>query len=131
MIGDNKWSCLKIDEDGDVVNKTIVSIQEIITESITSKGEKEDLENKESNNEGGKGTKVFSWKMINSLKYFWMAYDVFRVHKVCYSIYGSNYLIPTLEFGIEVTPWINIASGKFDKKNKCSNLKCANLCCKI
>jgi hypothetical protein len=42
-----------------VVNKTIVSIQEIITESITSKGEKEDLANKESNNEEGKGNKVF------------------------------------------------------------------------
>ena len=59
----NKWSCLKIDEDGDVLNKTIVSIQDIITESITNKREKEDLANKESNNEEGKGTKVFFWKM--------------------------------------------------------------------
>ena len=49
-----KWSCLKIDEGGDVVNKTIVSIQEIITETIISKGEKEDLASKEPNNEEGK-----------------------------------------------------------------------------
>ena len=37
----------------------------------------------------------------------------------------------TLESWIDVAPWINIASGKFDKKNKDSPLKCANLCSKI
>ena len=33
--------------------------------------------------------------------------------------------VPTLESGIDVAP------GKFDKKNKHSPLKCANLCSKI
>ena len=37
----------------------------------------------------------------------------------------------TLESGINVAPWINVASGKFDKKNKRSPLKYANLCNKI
>ena len=37
-----------------MVNKTIVSIQEIINDTIISKGEKEDLANKEPNNEEGK-----------------------------------------------------------------------------
>ena len=50
--------CVKIDEDGDMVNKTIVSIQEIINETIISKQEKEDLANKEPNNEEGKGYKI-------------------------------------------------------------------------
>ena len=53
-MDENKWSFLKIDEDWDVVNKTIVSIQEIITETVISKGEKEDLASKEPNNEEGK-----------------------------------------------------------------------------
>ena len=26
--------------------------------------------------------------------------------------------------GIDIAPWINVASGKFDKKNKHSPLKC-------
>ena len=33
----------------------------------------------------------------------------------------------TLEPGIDVAPWINVASKKFDKTNKRSPLKCANL----
>ncbi len=33
----------------------------------------------------------------------------------------------TLESGINVAPWINVVSGKFDKKNKHSPLQCANL----
>ena len=34
----------------------------------------------------------------------------------------------TLESGIDVATWINVASGKFDKKNKQhSPFKCANL----
>ena len=37
----------------------------------------------------------------------------------------------TLNSGIDVAPWINVASGKFEKNNKCSPLKCANLCRKI
>ena len=37
----------------------------------------------------------------------------------------------TLESGIDVAPWIKVASGKFDKKNKRNPLKCANLCSKI
>ena len=41
-----------------MVNKTIVSIQEIITETIISKQEKEDLANKEPKNEEGKGYKI-------------------------------------------------------------------------
>ena len=41
-----------------MVNKTIVSIQEIITETIISKQEKEDLANKEPNNKEGKGYKI-------------------------------------------------------------------------
>ena len=53
-MDENKWSCFKINEDGDMVNKTIVSIQEIITETIISKEEKEDLANKVPNNEEGK-----------------------------------------------------------------------------
>ena len=53
-MDENEWSCLKINEKGDVVNTTIVSIQEIITETIISNGEKEDLASKESNNEEGK-----------------------------------------------------------------------------
>ena len=35
---------------------------------------------------------------------------------------GWIYLL-LLESGIEVTPWINLASGKFDKKNKLSFLE--------
>ena len=38
---------------------------------------------------------------------------------------------PTLESGIDVAPWLNEASGKFDKENKRSPLKFANLCSKI
>ncbi len=37
----------------------------------------------------------------------------------------------TLESGIDVAPLINVASGKFDKKNKRSPLKYTNLCSKI
>ena len=37
----------------------------------------------------------------------------------------------TPESEIDVAPWINLASWKFDKKNKHSPLKCANLCSKI
>ena len=37
----------------------------------------------------------------------------------------------TLESGIDVAPWINVASGQFYKKNKRSPLKCANLNRKI
>ena len=51
-------SLVKIDEDGDVVNKTIVSIQEIITKTIISKQEKEDPADKEPNNAEGKGYKI-------------------------------------------------------------------------
>ena len=36
---------------------------------------------------------------------------------------------PTLDSRIDVAPWINVASGKFDKKNKGSPLKCANVLC--
>ena len=45
--------------------------------------------------------------------------------------------LPTLESGINVPPWINIAPGTFGKNNrhsplnKCSPLKFANLCGKI
>ena len=38
---------------------------------------------------------------------------------------------PTLESGLNVAPWINVASGKFYKMNKRSPLKCANLCSKV
>ena len=37
----------------------------------------------------------------------------------------------TLDSGIYVAPWINIASGKFDKNNNRSPLKRAKLCSKI
>ena len=37
----------------------------------------------------------------------------------------------TQESGINVPPWINVASGKFDKQNKHSPLRRANLCSKI
>ena len=37
----------------------------------------------------------------------------------------------TQESGIEVAPSINIASGKFDKNDKRSPLKCADLCSEI
>ena len=43
--------------------------------------------------------------------------------KVCEKKYVGIF---TLESGIDVAPWINVASGKFDKKNKGSPLKCAN-----
>ena len=59
ILDENKWSCLKINEDGDVVNKTIVSIQEIITETINSKEEKEDLASEEPNNKEGKGIVMY------------------------------------------------------------------------
>ena len=36
--------------------------------------------------------------------------------------------IPTLELGIDVSPWINVAFGNFDKNDKRRLLKCANLC---
>ena len=49
----------------------------------------------------------------------------FRVRK------PSSVWLTTLESGIDVAPWINVASGKFDKKNKRSPLKCANLCSKV
>ena len=39
--------------------------------------------------------------------------------------------LSNLESGISVAPWINVASGKFDKKNKCRPLKYANLGRKI
>mgnify|MGYP006903828952 CR=1 FL=1 len=44
----------------------------------------------------------------------------------CAFLWGS-----TLDSEINVAPWINVASGKFDKKNKRSPLKCANLCSKM
>ena len=37
----------------------------------------------------------------------------------------------TLESEIDIAPWINVASAKFDKKNKHIPLKCTNLCSKI
>ena len=37
----------------------------------------------------------------------------------------------TLESGINIGPRINVASGKFDKKNRRGPLKCANLCSKV
>ena len=43
----------------------------------------------------------------------------------------SAYYGATIESGIDVAPWINVDSGKFDKKNKRSPLKCANLCSEI
>ena len=45
--------------------------------------------------------------------------------------YRHFLIIYTLESGIGVAPWINVASRKFDKKNERSPLKCANLCSKI
>ena len=43
----------------------------------------------------------------------------------------GNVLLTTLESGIDIAPWINVASGKFDKNNKPSKRnKCANLCSK-
>ena len=48
------------------------------------------------------------------------------------SLVGANFrYLRTLESGIDVAPWIKVASGKFDKKNKHNPLKCANLCSKI
>ena len=32
-------------------------------------------------------------------------------------------LATTLKSGIDIAPWINVASGKFDKKNYCSPLQ--------
>ena len=43
---------------------------------------------------------------------------------------NTTYKMHTLESGINVAPWINVASGKFDKKNKRSPLKYGNLCSK-
>ena len=40
-------------------------------------------------------------------------------------------VVPTLEFDIDVAPWIDEASGKFDKNGKRSPLKCENLCGKV
>ena len=36
------------------------------------------------------------------------------------NISESEVTINTLESGINVAPWINVAPGKFGKKNKCS-----------
>ena len=39
--------------------------------------------------------------------------------------------LSSLEFGIDVAPWINVAAENFDKKNRRSPLKCANLCSNV
>ena len=44
---------------------------------------------------------------------------------------SHRYGAPTIESEIDVAPWINVASGKVDKKNKRSLLKGANLSSKI
>ena len=37
----------------------------------------------------------------------------------------------TLESGVDAAPWINVGSGKCEKKNRRTPLKCTNLCSKI
>ena len=35
-------------------------------------------------------------------------------------------MVATVEYGIDLAPWINVASRKFDKKSRHSLLKCSN-----
>ena len=48
-----------------------------------------------------------------------------KKNHICLCLYKISWANKTLESGI------NVASGKFDKNDKRSHLKCANLCSKI
>ena len=74
---------------------------------------------------------------IAMLDYGLSAYTI-TISSVTESLQGSNSKMivqlnknPTLDSRIDVAPWINVASGKFDKKNNCRPLKCVNLCSKV
>ena len=48
----------------------------------------------------------------------WLKKNRVYEKKWVYDFYRQNWFLSTLESGINVAPWINVAPGKFDKKNK-------------
>ena len=78
---------------------------------------------------------VFITKCFTNKNVFFSPLKEIMIDKLKWQVYIRNIHVMgflfTLESGIDVAPWINVASGKFDKKNKRSPLKCANVYSKI